>query len=67
MEDQLLDHTFIDVVTVEKRRLELCEEVANVIFKNSCVCKCEDVNSNTIFKLRHIEPHSYYFLHIVFR
>ncbi|KAK4721449.1 hypothetical protein R3W88_011682 [Solanum pinnatisectum] len=30
LEGQSLDHTFIDVVTVEKSTLELCNEVANI-------------------------------------
>ncbi|KAK4707008.1 hypothetical protein R3W88_033447 [Solanum pinnatisectum] len=31
VEVQLLDHTFIDVVIVEKSTLELCNEVDNII------------------------------------
>ncbi|KAK4737175.1 hypothetical protein R3W88_000872 [Solanum pinnatisectum] len=33
VEGQLLDHTFIDGVIVEKSILELCNEVDNIVFK----------------------------------
>ena len=61
VEGQLLDHTFIDVVIVEKSTLELCNEVDNIIFKNSSMCKYEGVNNNTIHKLGRIGPHSNHF------
>ncbi|KAK4713446.1 hypothetical protein R3W88_019353 [Solanum pinnatisectum] len=58
VEGQLLDHTFIDIVIVEKSTVELCNEVDNIIFKNSSMCKYEGVNNNTIHKLRRTRPHS---------
>jgi len=61
VEGQLLDHTFIDVVIVEKSTLELCNEVDNIIFKNSSMCKYEGVNNNTIHKLGRTRPHSNHF------
>ncbi|KAK4706571.1 hypothetical protein R3W88_033870 [Solanum pinnatisectum] len=47
VEGQLLDHTFIDVVTVEKSTLDMC--------------KHEGVKINTIYKLGRIGPHSNHF------
>jgi len=61
VEGQLLDYTVIDVVTVEKSALELCNEVDNIIFKNSSMCKYEDVKNNAIHKLGRIGPHSNHF------
>lgn len=46
-----------DVTTIEKSTLELCKEVNNIVFKDSSMCKYEDVSNKTV-ELEHIEPHS---------
>lgn len=61
VESQSLENIFVDDAHVEKSTLEPCEEVDNVIFEDSCVCKYEDVKSNTILELGRIGPHSNHF------
>ncbi|KAK4717982.1 hypothetical protein R3W88_016320 [Solanum pinnatisectum] len=61
VEGQLLDHTFVNIVIVEKSTLELCNEVDNTIFKNSSMCKYEGVNNNTLHTLGRTRPHSNHF------
>ena len=51
---QLLDHTFTDVVPVEKSALELRNEVDNIIYKNSCMCIYEGINNKIINELGRI-------------
>ena len=61
VEGHILDHTFLDVVTIDKSAQDLCNNVDNIILKNSSMCKNEGVNNKIIHLFGRIGPHSKHF------